>query len=150
MSVLTYSKPIILNYTDKPCCAGWELVLTPTSLLLLLLSSVNDLVVSGKACFFPSVNLWPDSMASMVDHSFRLGETGKKIWAYFPWLTESKVVQIRDKFAAFFGCSKAKGLSAFQGALPPWPSDQGQLCPWTLLGALRPDPHYRLALTCLP
>jgi len=30
----------------------------------------------------------------------------------YQWFTESDVVQIRDKFAASFGCSKAKRLSA--------------------------------------
>jgi len=35
-----------------------------------------------------------------------------------------------------------------QGASPPSPSDQG-LCPWTPLGALPPDPRYRLALRAL-
>ena len=32
-----------------------------------------------------------------------------------------------------------------QGALPPWPPDQG-FCPWTPLGALPPDPRYTLVL----
>jgi len=37
---------------------------------------------------------------------------------------------------------KLKGFQ-LQGALPPY---QG-LCPWALVGALPPDPLYRLALT---
>ena len=32
-----------------------------------------------------------------------------------------------------------------QRGFAPWPPDQG-LCPWTLLGALSPDPRYRLML----
>ena len=32
-----------------------------------------------------------------------------------------------------------------QGGFAPLPPDQG-LCPWTPLGALPPDPRYRLAL----
>ena len=36
-----------------------------------------------------------------------------------------------------------------QGALPPYTPDQG-LCPWTPLGALPPDPRYRLALPRSP
>jgi len=37
-----------------------------------------------------------------------------------------------------------KMLSA-SGGFAPWPPDQG-LCPWTPLGALPPDPRYRLVL----
>ena len=36
-----------------------------------------------------------------------------------------------------------------QGGFAPWPHDQ-RLCPWTPLGALPPDPLYRLALPRLP
>jgi len=42
------------------------------------------------------------------------------------------------KFAASIERSKAKGVSASEG-----------LCPWTPLGALLPDPCYRLALCAL-
>ena len=47
------------------------------------------------------------------------------------------------------GCLRAKTASASGGASPPWPPDQG-LCPWTPLGALPPDPRYRLALPRSP
>jgi len=46
------------------------------------------------------------------------------------------------------GIQKLKGFQ-LQGASPPWPPDQG-LCPCTLLGALPPDPRYRLALAVCP
>ena len=46
------------------------------------------------------------------------------------------------KFAGSVGHPMTKMLSASGGLRPP---DQG-LCPWTLLGALPPDPRYRLVL----
>jgi len=46
------------------------------------------------------------------------------------------------KFAGSVGHPVTKMLSASGGLRPP---DQ-VLCRWTLLGALPPDPHYRLAL----
>jgi len=46
------------------------------------------------------------------------------------------------KFAGFIGHPMTKMLSGSGGLCPP---DHG-LCPWTPLGALPPDPHYRLVL----
>jgi len=46
------------------------------------------------------------------------------------------------KFAGCVGHPMTKMLSASGGLRPP---DQG-LCPWTQLGALPPDPRYRLVL----
>jgi len=52
------------------------------------------------------------------------------------------------KFAGSVGHPMTKTLSASGGELRPGelrPPDQG-LCPWTPLGALPPDPRYRLVL----
>jgi len=48
------------------------------------------------------------------------------------------------KFAGFVGHPMTEMISA-SGGLRPLPPDQG-LCPWTPLGALPPNPHYRLVL----
>jgi len=48
----------------------------------------------------------------------------------------------KAKFAGSVGHPMTKMLSVSGGLRPP---DQG-LCPWTPLGALPPDPHYRLVL----
>jgi len=41
--------------------------------------------------------------------------------------------------------SNDQNAFSFRGAKPPWSPDQG-LCPWTPLGDLTPDSHYRLVL----
>jgi len=62
------------------------------------------------------------------------------------WLTGG-VQKYQTKVTNF--APRLGGLTAecfqLQGASPPWTPDQG-LCPWTPLGALPPDPRYRLAL----
>ena len=60
----------------------------------------------------------------------------------------SKFFENRTNLRLPLNVQKPKGLQ-LQGALLPWPSDQG-LCPWTPLGALPSDPHYRLALLRSP
>ena len=52
------------------------------------------------------------------------------------------------KFALPVARPRAKKLSASGELYCPWPPDQG-LCSWTPLGALLPDPRYRLALYAL-
>jgi len=52
------------------------------------------------------------------------------------------------KFAASIERPKTKSASA-SGGVAPWPPDQ-RPCPWTQLGALPPDPRYRLALSRSP
>jgi len=52
-----------------------------------------------------------------------------------------------DEFAVTIDHSEAKSVSASGGEALLTPH-QG-LCPWTPLGALPPDPRYRLALRAL-
>ena len=64
---------------------------------------------------------------------------------YF-WLT-GEFQKYQTKVSHFAPCLGGPTAECFQlqGAKPRWPPDQG-LCPWTPLGALPPDPRYRLAL----
>ena len=59
--------------------------------------------------------------------------------------------QISEKWANLrfpLNIQKQSVSASGGGALPPWSPDQG-LCPWAPLGALPPDPRYRLSLRAL-
>ena len=61
-----------------------------------------------------------------------------------------RISEKMGEFSASIERSKAKSVSASGGLCPPTPFPDQGLCPWTPLGALPPDPRYRLALQRSP
>jgi len=64
---------------------------------------------------------------------------------FFGFTRSSHITGKRPKIGPPLAAEKPEGFQLQGGFAPP---DQG-LCPWTPLGAMPPDPHYRRALTAL-
>jgi len=76
-------------------------------------------------------------------NSTEIAPDGTMGWAQ-SWLYLYVVLVYDLLFGASFRRLRSEKLSASGGALPLAPHQR--LCPWTPLGALSPDPLYRLAL----
>jgi len=80
-----------------------------------------------------------------------------KRWGFLPFSSKNCKIQqcLMDfcvskfqkngRICGFHWTFRSKKCFSFRGASPPLTADQG-FCPWTPLGALPPDPCYRLAL----
>jgi len=131
---------MLTNFIGQQACKNWMLK-SRTILFLKTMERTRKRWFCPFKSFWCQVKLWTQTQVTprSISHSHCRIENLND-------LLSLQYKENKGKFAATNGHLKAKGFSASGRLRPP---DQG-LCPWTPLGALPPDPCYRLALPHSP